>query len=114
MNKDEELGSQDQKNLAEDMKLKRNGTELIGSNGSGLPEKLGKFTTGKNPDAHDGQRSEVGVDASKTKTRRVEAREVAQGLSELLEGEDKGKRELTKEIFVMLVTRPKTMGLTYF
>ena len=45
MNKDEELGSQDQKNLAEDMKLKRNGTELIGSNGSGLPEKLGKCTT---------------------------------------------------------------------
>ena len=45
MDKDEELGSQDQKNLAEDMKLKRNGTELIGSNGSGLPEKLGKFTT---------------------------------------------------------------------
>ena len=38
-------GTLDAKNLKNDSTKKRDGTELIGSNGSGLPEKHGKFTT---------------------------------------------------------------------
>ena len=38
-------GIPDDKNLVNAGAEKRNGTELIGSNGSDLPEKLGEFTT---------------------------------------------------------------------
>ena len=39
-------GIPDDKNLVNAGAEKRNGTELIGSNGSDLSEKLGEFTTG--------------------------------------------------------------------
>ena len=42
---EEPHGSLDAKNLMNDSTEKRDGTELIGSNGSDLPEKHGKFTT---------------------------------------------------------------------
>ena len=42
---EEVKGIPDAKILVNDRTEQRIGTELIGSNGSGLPEKLGKFTT---------------------------------------------------------------------